>query len=794
MINDLDNLIKDKDPTETYLINGDSYTVLIKPVNEYVEESTVNVNFSECEKKLKSLYPTKEFRIVQVNMANKNEHCLIDQVEYKIYDELGEIINLSVCSDVSIKIEYEIKDTSLLNLEQISNFKDKGIDVFNLKNDFFNDICYPYSDDESNSDMVLSDRVADIYQNYSICGEGCEYESFNMDRMSANCNCQVKQEVSTEKEKGNFQSYIASAFLDSNFGVIKCYNLVFSLKGKLNNIGFFIFSFFIIFHFPIYIFYFVKGTTPISKYINKEMESKGYSTKEEKPIEIRETSKEGLTEENKIKKVVKSRFRKKQSNPPKNNNKKRIQTDFSPKEYIFTKTKNYTFKLYDEENNDNSNNNNSKLYKTKNQTTKSIVHIKLNLNDKKNLKNDEDSKIIKRIIIDKSSFDTRIEKEKVKNNIFSPNINFSGRSINKKLNDYNLLETLKSEGGDSKSSRINSGRKIKKGLLKKNYSIISKLDSKDFLDLNDYIYKKNVETEFKPKIKSKSKFATSTTKGDDKSINVIQNKDKNINNNEFHLILIDANNSENHSPLKSNYILNNYDYKEAINYDKRSFFRIFFIYLISKDKILNIIFFNPPLELKPLRIIVLLFNFACDFALNALFYLSDNISDKYHYSGKSLLLFTLINNLTISLASTIVTLILLHFFESLTHSTSKIEVLFREQEILLKADKKYKVDENCKKYISQSINKVLKCLKIKIIFFLVFEPLLIIFFYYYVTSFCQVYQSTQISWLLDCLSSYAISILIELLISFISTVFYMIAIKYKCKILYKVTIFVYSFG
>ena len=71
-----------------------------------------------------------------MNMPNKNEHCLTVQVEYKIYDELGEIINLYICSDVSIKIIiYEIKDTSLFNLKQISNFKDNGIDIIILKNE-----------------------------------------------------------------------------------------------------------------------------------------------------------------------------------------------------------------------------------------------------------------------------------------------------------------------------------------------------------------------------------------------------------------------------------------------------------------------------------------------------------------------------------------------------------------------------------------------------------------------------------------------------------------------------------
>jgi len=37
--------------------------------------------------------------------------------------------------------------------------------VFDIKNEFFHDICYPYS--ERDSGMILKDRVSDIYENYS---------------------------------------------------------------------------------------------------------------------------------------------------------------------------------------------------------------------------------------------------------------------------------------------------------------------------------------------------------------------------------------------------------------------------------------------------------------------------------------------------------------------------------------------------------------------------------------------------------------------------------------------------
>ena len=111
--------------------------------------------------------------------------------------------------------------------------------------------------------------------------------------MSANCNCTVKQELSLDPEKGNFKSYIMSTFLDLNFGVIKCYNLVFSFAGKLKNAGFWIFGAMVVSHIPMYILYLIKGTTTVTRYINKEMEKKGYSTKKENILGMK-LSKVGL--------------------------------------------------------------------------------------------------------------------------------------------------------------------------------------------------------------------------------------------------------------------------------------------------------------------------------------------------------------------------------------------------------------------------------------------------------------------------------------------------------------------
>ena len=98
----------------------------------------------------------------------------------------------------------------------------------------------------------------------------------------------------------------------------------------------------------------------------------------------------------------------------------------------------------------------------------------------------------------------------------------------------------------------------------------------------------------------------------------------------------DISNKEN--KIKNNffdphYDLDIYTYEEALKYDKRTFCRIYYICLLSKERIFNAFFFKSNIKIKSIRISMFLFNNGCDFALNAFFYTTEKISDKYHYNG-----------------------------------------------------------------------------------------------------------------------------------------------------------------
>ena len=291
------------------------------------------------------------------------------------------------------------------------------------------------------------------------------------------------------------------------------------------------------------------------------------------------------------------------------------------------------------------------------------------------------------------------------------------------------------------------------------------------------------------------------------SINIIQtqsieekNKNKkemkidNKNLMEFNLININLNllKNKDFTPRNSKRILNNYNFEEAIEYDKRDLMEIFYIYLLSKQVIFHTICFKSPLELLSLRLILLIFIISSDFALNAFFYFKDNISKKYR-KNKNIILFSFSDNIGIIFLSTIIGFILLSLFTKLSNTKGALRKIFRKEEDKIKKDKNYKITEERKKEIKNEIELVFKKFKIKILIFIIIELILMIFFWYYVIVFCHVYQSTQLSWVMDSLISMIFRIIIDLLICFGLAKLYRLAVDANIECIYKICLFLYDF-
>jgi hypothetical protein len=284
IFNNIENVLTDKQVGVNYEIKGEDFTIIIKPTNSTPLPNTTHVEFDECEKIIRKDYNISNSSIItflQIEMENNDKSSLYNQIKYFIYDDNMQELDLSLCSELNTHIHYAIKNNSKLDISSISEFKENGIDLLNIKDRFFNDLCYSYSD--SDNDMILEDRIKYLYQNYSLCESGCTYDYLDIENMNIACNCKIQGNDNTSSFNQTsfiFQQPRETSFFDSNIGVVKCYNLVFSLYNKANNIGFIAFSI-LFFIYLIFIICFCRnGIKPVREYLSKEMKLNGYLNKD----------------------------------------------------------------------------------------------------------------------------------------------------------------------------------------------------------------------------------------------------------------------------------------------------------------------------------------------------------------------------------------------------------------------------------------------------------------------------------------------------------------------------------
>ena len=647
IIYNITNIIKDTEIGKNYEIIGKGFTIIIKPTNSTSFQNSTHVDFDECEGVLREKYNITNSSIItflQMEIKKDDQNALYNQIKYFTYDDKKQELDLNLCNDIETQIHYNLKEDSNIDILAVDGFKKKGIDIFNIKDEFFNNICTSFSD--SDNDMILEDRIKYIFQNYSLCEDGCTYNNFNLETTSITCNCKIKGNFNETMIPLIFEQGKEASFLDSNIGVIKCYNLVFKLNNKLNNLGFLIFSVLIFFYFIFFFYFIIKGIKSVSNFVFNEMVKYGYLNKGKKGnFEI----------------II-------------NKQPKKIETTTS--------------------------------------SQKSKRKVKCKKNRKINM-----VKVTKNYIIKKNS---------------------------------------------------------NEGMIK---------DNRDLLNSNFHV--ENIQSRRKNIFKQKHRKVKSLCQN---------NEEEGIDN--FGIIKININkNIKDYFPKDSNQNLYNYTLDEAQKYDKRNIFRILYIYLLAKQIIFHTFFLSSPFELFSLRLTLFIFMLACDLALNALFYLNDNISKKYHYA-KNIFIFAFSNNLTIIIYSTLLSYFLMIFLMLLSNSSNAIRNVFQkeEQKLRIKKRKKYIIDDYKKKEIYDEILNIFRRYKIKLFFLFFFQIILIIFFWYFVTAFCHVYSSTQTSWLFDSFLSILSRFFIEIIFAFLFAKLYRISVSSNLKTLYKIIMCIYDFN
>ena len=91
-------------------------------------------------------------------------------------------------------------------------------------------------------------------------------------------------------------------------------------------------------------------------------------------------------------------------------------------------------------------------------------------------------------------------------------------------------------------------------------------------------------------------------------------------------------------------------------------------------------------------------------------------------------------------------------------------------------DKYYYLIKDNKNITPNYFLKIIKCLKIKIVFFFIFTILSFGFYWYLITCFCAVYQNTQVVFIKDSLFSFLLGNTIPFVIYLFPSLFRLISL------------------
>ena len=280
---DIEEILKNRIIGVNYEIEGKDFVVTIKPTNSTFFDNRTKVDFDECEQRIRQANNISNSSILsffQMEIDNKEKNSLSDQIKYFTFDDQKKILDLSICEDIYTQIHFTIKNNTKIDISSISDFKDKGIDIMDIKDEFFNDLCFSYSD--SKNDIILEDRIKYLYQNYSLCESECTVNNIDFNNMTLVCNCKIQGNDNITYLNLTplfFEQPKEISFFDSNIGVARCYKLVFSMTNKLNNIGFILFSILFVVYLIFIIFYCINGIKPVTEFLYNEMIKKGYLNK-----------------------------------------------------------------------------------------------------------------------------------------------------------------------------------------------------------------------------------------------------------------------------------------------------------------------------------------------------------------------------------------------------------------------------------------------------------------------------------------------------------------------------------
>ena len=605
-----------------------------------------------------------------------------NQVAYAFYHpQSGERLDLEICANEKVTVKIPITETPGVNVNEALDFMEMGVNVYNISDPFFNDICIPYSVD--GKDTTLADRRKHFYQNVSFCEDGCEFKGVDLTTLEADCLCEIKTNFATEVLDNPLTGDLLELFTSFNYAVLNCYKDVFDAKHFVINIGSWIMIGFISAQIAFMIVYIIKGLKDVRNFVNE------YAKIEAPPKRANNVGSSSSNNNNNVNEITSGDC---------NSSVRRIAISQSNSMHKFTEGGE------NEMNQQHTLQSQHKCITYSNNNTQNVDYVEIpnSLLEKHQQQQQQPQKLVLMVMNHRNMDDT----------------SFSSNASNQMNNSYIFNPKLK----------LPQQRNI--------------LPHKKTVPIQ-HVHK-NIR---KVKLKKNLQSANNTINPD-----APQSKEEEFSDGE----------------------LNEMEHYDAMIYDSRSFCQIYWNQLKQKQSFINTFIDIDVLEVFPIKAICFILSVALLFTLNAMLYSEEAISEKFNQKGKHnefKKLFTdeITRVVYISMISIVIEYI--------------IDCLFSGKRRILTVIKRESDEEKMKEECLDTIHSM----KIKNVVFLIVNYMIMLFFWYYISAFCNCYRNTVTSWIISCLLTWAILMLLPFVICLLVAGLRVIGLKCKSEVLYKLS-------
>ena len=231
-------------------------------------EGYVSLGLDDCINKVKTSNEILKNIVVQILYRTIQNSP--PQISFSLYHpDTGKKLNTTICEGTKLAVKSSLFDNGSVDEKLVKYFSNMGINIFNINDPFFTDICFTY--ETNGEDVTLNDRIDLYYQNISLCENGCTYVGVNLETYEVECQCDIQTTSSSKsltKEilADSLSHEVFGVLTDSNIEVLKCFKYVFKIKLFFKNYGGLMMIFLLMVQIIISIFVYLQFKT-IRKYI-----------------------------------------------------------------------------------------------------------------------------------------------------------------------------------------------------------------------------------------------------------------------------------------------------------------------------------------------------------------------------------------------------------------------------------------------------------------------------------------------------------------------------------------------